>query len=241
FDSLNPTQGIKIFSLRALKDAVKACLYLICFVVAGVIFWQKNRLLLLSQMHGSPQQVFFVWGELFHSLIVLCLSCIILIIVLDALAEFFLHIKDNKMDKEEVKREHKDQEGNQEMKSKRKEMHSELLSEQVKSDIKNSKVIVANPTHIAVGLYLNPQVVPIPFISVLETNNRAQAVRAYAQKVGVPVIEDIKLARLIYKTHKRYSFVSLVAVEEVIRLLNWLEQVENAWVVENESDHPPLP
>ncbi|VTR36344.1 Surface presentation of antigens protein spaS [Serratia fonticola] len=50
--------------------------------------------------------------------------------------------------------------------------------------LKILKVIVANPTHIAVGLYLNPQVVPIPFISVLETNNRAQAVRAYAQKVG---------------------------------------------------------
>ncbi|WP_258089439.1 EscU/YscU/HrcU family type III secretion system export apparatus switch protein [Serratia liquefaciens] len=242
FGALNPTQGIKkIFSLRALKDAVKACLYLTSFTVAGVLFWDANKILLLSQTNGIPQQIMLVWGRLFHSLIVLCLSCIILIIVLDALAEFFLHIKDNKMDKQEVKREHKDQEGNQEMKSKRKELHSELLSEQVKSDIKNSKVIVANPTHIAVGLYLNAQVVPIPFISVLETNNRALAVRAYAKKVGVPVIEDIKLARMIFKTHKRYSFVSLDAVEEVFRLLNWLEQVENAWAVESENDHPPTP
>lgn len=242
FGAVNPVQGVKkFFSLRALKDAIKSCLYLCCFVVAGNLFWNSNKQLLLSQVHGSPHQLILVWGRLFHSLIVLCLSCIVLVVVLDALAEFFLHIKDNKMDKQEVKREHKEQEGNPQMKSKRKQLHSELLSEQVKSDIKNSKVIVANPTHIAVGLYLNLDVVPLPFISVLETNHRALAVRAYAKKVGVPVIENIRLARLIFKTHKRYSFVSMEAIDDVLRLLVWLEDVEKAWMVESASDHPPAP
>ncbi|MFP7609869.1 EscU/YscU/HrcU family type III secretion system export apparatus switch protein [Serratia quinivorans] len=238
FNALNPVNGVKkIFSLRTVKEAIKSCLYLACFIVAGNVFWQKNKLLILSQVQGSPQQIIQLWGKLFHSLVILCLSCLILVMVLDALAEFFLHIKDNKMDKQEVKREHKEQEGNSEIKSKRKALHSELLSEQVKSDVRNSKVIVANPTHIAVGLYLNRQVVPIPFISVLETNQRALAVRAYAKKIGVPVVEDIKLARSIFRTHKRYSFVSLAALDEVFRLLDWLEQTENAWV--DESDNPP--
>ncbi|ANI31733.1 type III secretion system protein SpaS [Yersinia entomophaga] len=230
FAALNPASGVKkLFSLRSVKDVIKSCLYLVSFIVAANIFWEKNKELLYSQVNGAPQQIILVWGVLFHSLILICLSCLLMVIILDALAEFFLHIKDNKMDKQEVKREAKEQDGNPEMKSKRKEIHMEMLSEQVKSDIENSKVIVANPTHIAVGIYLNVDVIPIPFISVLETNQRAIAVRTYAKKVGIPVIEDVKLARQIFKTHRRYSFVSMEELDEVLRLLAWLEQVENAW------------
>jgi len=104
----------------------------------------------------------------------------------------------------------------------------ELLSEQVKSDIRGSRVIVANPTHIAVGIYFQPEVTIMPFISLLETNQRALAVRKYAAEVGVPVITDVALARRIFKTHQRYTFIQLQEIENVLRLLVWLEQVEQA-------------
>ncbi|HDY2576171.1 TPA: EscU/YscU/HrcU family type III secretion system export apparatus switch protein, partial [Salmonella enterica subsp. enterica] len=43
-----------------------------------------------------------------------------------------------------------------------------------------------------------------------------------------PVIVDIKLARSLFKTHRRYDLVSLEEIDEVLRLLVWLEEVENA-------------
>lgn len=238
FSALNPVNGFKkLFSLRTLKDVVKTLLFLASFISAAIMFWDGNKLLVFSQINGRVDNIFPVWGRLFSSLVYLCLCCALLVLILDALAEYFLHIKDLKMDKQEVKREHKEQDGDPQIKSKRKELHMELLSEQVKSDIENSKVIVANPTHIAVGIYINMDVVGIPFISVLETNQRALAVRAYAEKVGVPVVENVKLARRIFKTHRRYSFVSIDDLDEVIEILIWLEQVENAWV--NEHLQPP--
>ena len=63
----------------------------------------------------------------------------------------------------------------------------------------------------------------------METNQRALAVRRYAEKEGVPVVEDISLARRIFKTHSRYSFIKLDEIDEVLKILIWLEQVENAW------------
>jgi type III secretion protein U len=132
------------------------------------------------------------------------------------------------MDKDAVKREHKEQEGSPEVKGKRRDLHQELLSEQIKSDIRSSRVIVANPTHIAVGIYFRPEITVMPFISLMETNQRALAVRKYAAKVGVPVVTDIALARRIFKTHQRYSFVKLDELEQVLRLLVWLEEVEQA-------------
>ena len=236
FSALNPVNGFKkLFSLRTAKDIVKTVLFLGSFIVAGMVFWDKNRSVVFSLLNATPSQMLVVGGQLFSALVYLCLSCALFVFVLDALAEFFLHIKDLKMDKQEVKREHKEQDGDPEIKSKRKELRQELLSEQVKSDIENSKVIIANPTHVAVGIYLNLEVVGIPFISVLETNQRALAVRAYAEKVGVPVVENVKLARQILKTHRRYSFVSIEALDEVIGILIWLNEVENAW----KNEHQP--
>jgi type III secretion system export apparatus switch protein len=98
----------------------------------------------------------------------------------------------------------------------------------VRSDIRSSRVIVANPTHIAIGIYFRPEITMRPFISLMETNQRALAVRAYAEKVGVPVITDIPLARRIFKTHQRYSLIQMEEIENVLRLLIWLEQVEQA-------------
>ncbi|EAM8390740.1 EscU/YscU/HrcU family type III secretion system export apparatus switch protein, partial [Salmonella enterica] len=72
---------------------------------------------------------------------------------------------------------------------------------------------------------------------------RALAVRQYAEKAGIPVVVDIRLARRIFKTHRRYDVVSLESVDEILRLLVWLEQVENAGMATgmNNQEAPQLP
>lgn len=229
FQALNPARGIKkIFSLRTAKDGVKAMLYLGGFAMALVIVWRSQRQLLFAQLFANPQDIVTIWRQLLMSLVLTCLLCIVCVMILDAIADYFLHLRDLKMDKQEIKREMKEQEGDPEMKHRRREAHMEILSEQTQSDIKGSQLIIANPTHLAVGIYHNPELTPVPFISVLECNQRALAVRAYAKKVGVPVIEDVKLARRIYHTHHLYSFVKINELDEVLRLLSWLQDVENA-------------
>ncbi|TKI05077.1 EscU/YscU/HrcU family type III secretion system export apparatus switch protein [Martelella alba] len=230
FNALNPTKGIKkLFSIRTIKDMIKSFLYLGCFAAAIIITWRNNKVLLFSQIHGDAAGIVQIWRELLLSLVLTCLACLILVAVLDAIADYFLHIKELKMDKQEVKREMKELDGNPEIKWRRRQLHMEILSEQTKSDIRSSQFIIANPTHIAIGIYFSPEVVPAPFISVLETNQRALAVRKYAEEVGVPVVRDIALARKIYKSHRLYSFIRLEELDEVLRLLTWLKEVENAW------------
>ena len=104
FDSLNPVNGLKrIFGLKTVKEFVKAILYIILFFFADIIS-------LLSD-----------WGEMLFLLILYCLGSMIIVLIFDFIAEYFLFMKDMKMDKQEVKREYKKQEGNPEIKSKRRE------------------------------------------------------------------------------------------------------------------------
>ncbi|MFJ3482233.1 EscU/YscU/HrcU family type III secretion system export apparatus switch protein [Pseudomonas sp. NPDC090202] len=228
-DAINPVNGFKkLFSLRTVKDSVKALLYLCSFAIACWVVWLTERQLIFVQLHMQPAGLFDVWGRLLLTLVLTFLACVAVIVVLDALAEYWLYIKDLKMDKQSVKREQKEQDGNPEIKRRRRDLHLELLSEQIKSDIAGSRVIIANPTHIAIGIYFRPEITPLPFISLIETNQRALAVRTHAAKVGVPVVTDISLARRIFRTHSRYSFVQIEEIEQVLRLLVWLEQVEQA-------------
>ncbi|WP_137647168.1 EscU/YscU/HrcU family type III secretion system export apparatus switch protein [Escherichia albertii] len=229
FDSLNPVNGLKkIFSLKTLKEFVKAIIYIVFFCLAIRVFWGNNKSLLFKTLDGDIISLLSDWGEMLFLLVLYCLVSMIIILIFDYIAEYFLFMKDMKMDKQEVKREYKEQEGNPEVKSKRRERHQEILSEQLKSDVSNSRLMIANPTHIAIGIYFKPNLSPIPLISVRATNQVALAIRRYAQEIGIPVITDKKLARKIYATHRRYDYVSFENLDEILRLLLWLEDVENA-------------
>lgn len=188
----------------------------------------NNKSLLFKTLDGDIISLLSDWGEMLFLLVLYCLVSMIIILIFDYIAEYFLFMKDMKMDKQEVKREYKEQEGNPEVKSKRRERHQEILSEQLKSDVSNSRLMIANPTHIAIGIYFKPNLSPIPLISVRATNQVALAIRRYAQEIGIPVITDKKLARKIYATHRRYDYVSFENLDEILRLLLWLEDVENA-------------
>lgn len=228
FNAFNPVNGLKkIFSLRNVKDFVKANLYLATFCTALYISWHKNKHLLFAQLYITPHKIIPIWGQILQSLLFTIVMCIVLILILDTLAEYFLYIRDNKMDKQEVKREYKEQESSPEVKSRRRSLHQEILSDQDKMNVRESKVIIANPTHIAIGIFFEPEIFPAPVISLIEKNQRAVLTRKYAKEQGIPVVEDIPLARRLYKTHSKHSLVSLEELDTILRILVWLQEIEN--------------
>ncbi|WP_175924701.1 EscU/YscU/HrcU family type III secretion system export apparatus switch protein, partial [Burkholderia latens] len=126
---------------------------------------QKLRELFHS-FNAPIASVGHLWVQLTVDLILLFMVCAVPVVLLDALVEYFLHYKNLKMDRHEVKQEHKNNEGNPEIKDRRREVHIELLSGEVKANIRQSDFMLANPTHIAIGIYLNPAIAPLPFVSV---------------------------------------------------------------------------
>lgn len=228
-NAINPVTGFKrIFSLRTVKELVKTIMHVVFLFLALVLYWNDKKRFFFLTIYSDVNSIVLLWCDLLFSFLMYCLAVLIMIILLDYISEYFLFMKDMKMEKQEVKREYIEQEGNPELKSRRKQMHYEILSEQLKSDIDNSKMIIANPTHIAIGIYFRPDISPIPLVSVRETEQVALAVRNYAEKNKIPVIRDKQLARKIFATHKRYDYVCLEDLDKILNLLFWLEDVEKA-------------
>ena len=228
-DRINPIKGFsRLLSKRTVKDLVTSLAY--CAACAATV-----TVVLISCTHDlfalvwlDPRHAGAAWQRLgIVPLFVFC-GCLLPVCVLDAFIEYRLHVRDLRMEKREVRDEQKEQEGNAEIRQKRRDLRLELLDEQTRSDIAGSNFVAANPTHIAIGIYVNEARVAWPFVSVRETNRRALAVIAYAESVGVPVIRNVRLARALYRSSARYGFVDQRVVDEVLQILAWLSEVEHA-------------
>lgn len=101
---LNPIAGFKkIFSLNSLKELIKAILYLLVFAVSALVFfylWRHDIFMLYrTTIEGMIRQ----WANLSTTFVIVFLAVALLIIIVDMVTEFFLFIKNLKMEKQEVK------------------------------------------------------------------------------------------------------------------------------------------
>jgi len=233
FDALNPVNGFKkIFGLKTVKEFIKALIYLVVFTLVVFSFFEFYEKVLLQLIYVNTPAIAKIWLKAGTSIILLCLLSFLIIIVFDGLADYFLYIKELKMEKHEVKQEHKEMEGNPEVKSKRREMHQELLSAQEKMDVEQSNFVLANPTHIAIGIFADPKVSPLPFVSLHAQGEKALAIIRYAERHGIPVVRDIPVARRLFKISRRYSFIPVEMVGPILNILIWLKEVELAHLMD---------
>lgn len=236
---LNPIQGLKkIFTVKTVKDLVKSVCYLLVLFFTVYILLKKNYLkYILSGMSVDIIKLTGIWSGLVEKTVFIFIALSVIVLVANTLAEFFIHYKDLKMDKHEVKQEYKENEGNPEIKSARKRTHVDILSGEEKAAVRNSKVIMANPTHIAIAIYFNPDVAIFPFIALRCANIKAKAAIAYAEEIGIPVVRNIKIARKLYNKYAQHSFISADddVLISVIDILIWLQQVESLGLNQEEN------
>jgi len=231
---VNPISGFKnLFSLKTIKGLVTAVLYLLAGLVFVVLAWKLFAPALFAQVQMPDKAAGALWHSVGWRSTALLLAVLAPIALAAAFVEYRLYIREMRMEKHEVKQEHKDHNGNPEIKQRRRQIGEEL-SGQVQADVAGSSMILANPTHIAVGIFTHPDYPGLQFVSVRERGNRARKVIALAEKWGIPVVRDIPVARAVYFRTRRYQFVPGDLVAPISRILAWLKDIER-----NHAQPPP--
>ena len=221
FNKLNPANNIK--SVVSMKNLVKFIKQFSEIVVMSLVafFIVKVRLQEVVNLYYYPlfESISFILALL--SKIFLSLFSIHLVYAaLDYVLEQRNLTKQLMMDDSEIKREVKNSEGDPEIKHQRKELHRELTEDDSEGyGLANTSFVLANPTHIAVGVLYQPNKWKLPIITIKAKDNQAQYVFKLAKKHGVPIIRDKWLARKLYALAEIGKFIpsSLTApVAEVI-------------------------
>ncbi|OZG72671.1 EscU/YscU/HrcU family type III secretion system export apparatus switch protein [Hahella sp. CCB-MM4] len=225
---LNPVEGFKkIFAVKNLIEFIKS---LVKVVVLSYLVYMliKDNLNDSARLHYCEVECipYFV-GTLLKQLIIY--SSITFIAL--AAADFFIQkqqfIKQQKMSKDEVKREHKQMEGSPEIKGKRKQIHREMMNTSVPAQVKKCSAIINNPTHLSIGIYYEKGVEDIPRVLVKGADQMAKIIRKIAEEEGIPMMENVPLARGLWKRTQVNEYVPPDLFEAVAAVLQWVESLEN--------------
>jgi flagellar biosynthetic protein FlhB len=124
--------------------------------------------------------------------------------IADVVYQRWQHDQDLKMTKEEVRQEHKNTEGDPLLKSRIREVQRRLARQRMMVAVPKATVVITNPTHVAVALRWEGDAArgrrgaDAPVVVAKGVDRVAQRIKEVAREAGVPVREDVPLARALH-------------------------------------------
>jgi len=104
--------------------------------------------------------------------------------------------------REEAKREAKEEEGEPMLKGRRRKRHRELARGRAVVEVPRADALLVNPTHVAVALRYRRDEGRAPRVTAKGKGALAEFMRDLARQNGVPIVQDVPLARLLYRKVK---------------------------------------
>lgn len=225
-NKINPTEGLKkIFSMNNLIELIKSVVkilflgYLIYKVIRGAID-PLTRIPL-----GGIDQLLTLLGAITKKIAIFSSGAFILVAVADHFLQKFQHTKKLKMTKDEVKKEHKEMEGDPIIKGKRKQLHRELAMNNAVEKSRKASVIVTNPTRLAIALFYDKEDGQLPVILAKGENLLAKRIVEVAREEGIPIMQNIPLARNLFEHGQVEHYIPSDLIEPVAEVLRWVRQM----------------
>jgi flagellar biosynthetic protein FlhB len=131
--------------------------------------------------------------------------------------------------KQELKQESKEQDGNPEIKQRIRQIQKEMSRKRMIKDVKTADVIITNPTHISIVVKYNSENMVSPMVVGKGADHLAMKIREIAKEHNIPIVENVLLARTLYKTVKVGAPVPRTlykAVAEVLAFVYKLKKKE---------------
>ncbi len=199
WDRVNPLNGLH--ALLSSRGAVEAGKALLKVVVLGLVAYRTlapewERFPLLAGMDLPDVVGWELALGLKLAFRVVGVYC--LLGAADYAYQRWQYEKRLRMSRTEVQEEGKQQEGNPQVRARVRSLQQERRMRRMMQAVPQASVVVVNPTHIAVALRYD-QSMRAPKVVAKGKRLLAERIIALAREAGVPVIQDIPLARSLYK------------------------------------------
>ncbi len=215
FDKFNIVTNAKnIFSMQTLKKFVKDMFQLAIMTFVAYIMVKRSIADILNASYYNLRILSLVFFKLIAEIFIYLLVIYLIFAIIDYILERMSFMKKMMMSLEEIKKELKDTELSPMVKQRQRDFHWELMEEEsMNFTIKNSTMVITNPTHIAIVLLYDPEKIKLPAVMIKATDKSAEIVRKLAKKHNILMVRDVWLARQLYHLAevKKYVPSSLIA------------------------------
>ncbi len=225
-DRMDPVKGMgKVVSTRALVELIKGVVKL---VVMGTVIYMTLRPTLTVPLHvDMPLEMSLVGiGQLLWTLAWRSGLTLLILGAGDLGYQFWEHEKGLRMTQREVREEHRDTEGDPMVRGRRRERARQMARERMLMDVRDSDVVVTNPTRYAVALRYDAETMAAPVVTARGRGFLAGRIRDLAREHGVTMVENRNLAPVLYGSTKVGDPVPAHLYQAVAEILAYVWQVE---------------
>ncbi len=227
-ERINPLSGIaKMFSIRSAMELAKsvAKIAIIGYIVYSFI---RDKYTDIASLAGGDYlttcgQI----GQLTWELLFRAAMALLVIAGLDYMFQRKQLEKQLRMTKQEVKEDFKRTEGDPIVKSRIRQLQREMAQTRMMQEVPKADVVVTNPTRYAVALKYDADANPAPVVVAKGQRLVAQRIREIAEENGVPIVENVQLARALYASVDVGSDIPADLYQAVAEILAYVYRLSN--------------
>ncbi len=228
---LNPITGLRNkFKMKTLVELIKSLLkiFVAAYLIYGVVYSGLRRVIETAALPVIASAM--IVADFLQKVALRVGLFFLAVAIFDLVYQRRVFAKEMKMEKFEVKQEHRDLEGDPQIKGRRRQIAQEVAYEEGPQSAKRARVVVTNPTHIAVAIGYQPEEFTAPYIIIMGLDERAEAIIRIATESRVPIIRNVGLARQLFEYGSTNRYIPEETYEAVAEILRWvltLERTEN--------------
>jgi flagellar biosynthetic protein FlhB len=198
---VNPINGFKrLFSTRGIIELLKALVKLGVMGWLGYGFIRDNIAVILRMASLEYSEAIGMWCSLAYDLAMKIGMAFIVFAIADYAYQKYEHNKSMKMTKDEVKEDRKQTEGDPFLKGRIKGRQRQMARLRMMASVPEADVVITNPTHLAVAIQYDSETMHAPTVKAKGAFGVAERIVKLAQDNNIPVMQNIPLARALYRT-----------------------------------------
>ncbi len=228
FNKINPLSGLqRMFSMRNLVETARVVIkgVILCFVAYSILRTAIEHSPELIFRH--PTAIFEILGSTGKTLFLTLCGILFVFAGIDLVLQKREYGKQVRVTKQEAKQEAKEQEGDPLIKSRIRSIQRDMARKRMMQAVKKADVIITNPTHIAIALQYDKDKMVAPRVVAKGADFMAERIKKIASENGVVLVENVPLARAMFKSVKVGQVIPRNLFQAVAEVLAYVYKLKN--------------
>ncbi|MEM9999788.1 MAG: flagellar type III secretion system protein FlhB [Pseudomonadota bacterium] len=209
----------RIFSKKGLVEFLKATAKIMASIglVSFIAYQMMPQLIQLP--YGTPNALYGTAATMLLRMIAAITIFMAVVAALDFVWSRYQWRQDLRMTKQELKDEHKQTVGDPMIRAQQRSIARERARNRMMNAVPTATVIIVNPTHYSVALRYDPEKDNAPRLVAKGRDLVALKIRQIAAENGVPIHENVEIARSIYRDMEVNQYIPEALFEVVAEII----------------------
>jgi flagellar biosynthetic protein FlhB len=226
-EKINPLKGLqRMASMKQAIDGFRLVFKMVIVVAVSYGLVKSEVLRSPMLLGGEPVNVLASYAHAAKVIFLTLVSILGTFAAIDYIMQKREFSQNVRLTKQEAKQESREKEGDPAIKARIRAVQREVSRRRMMSAVKTADVIVTNPTHIAIAIKYDRESMAAPKVVAKGADLIAQRIKALAAEAGIPTVENVPLARTLYKAVKLNQYVPRALYQAVAEVLAYVYRLK---------------